>query len=74
VADYSARYAGFYKRLAEHPPAPDVWDDANAARVAAALGPPAAPTVVERRMRWRDRRLMALVAHKRAQPDSETKE
>ena len=74
VADYSARYAGFYKRLAQQPPAPDVWDDANAARVAAALGPPAAPAVVERRMRWRDRRLMALVAHKRAQPDSETKE
>jgi L-gulonate 3-dehydrogenase len=74
VADYSARYAGFYKRLAQQPPAPDVWDDANAARVAAALGPPAAPTVVALRMRWRDRRLMALVAHKRAQSDSETKE
>ena len=74
VADYSARYAGFYKRLAQEPPAPDVWDDANAARVAEALGAPAAPAVLERRMRWRDRRLMALVAHKRAQTDSETKE
>jgi 3-hydroxyacyl-CoA dehydrogenase len=74
VADYSARYAGFYKRLAQEPPAPDVWDDANAARVAGALGPPAAPAVLERRMRWRDRRLMALVAHKRKQSDSETKE
>ena len=74
VADYSARYAGFYKRLAQEPPAPDVWDDANAARVAQALGAPAAPAVLERRMRWRDRRLMALVAHKRKQSDSETKE
>ncbi len=41
---------------------------------AAALGPPAASTDIERRMRWRDRRLMALVAHKRQQSASEPKE
>jgi L-gulonate 3-dehydrogenase len=69
VADYCARYGGFYRRLAEEPPAPEVWDGANAARVAAALGPPAHADDLERRTRWRDRRLMALVAHKRQQPD-----
>lgn len=74
VADYCARYGEVYRRLAAAPPAPDVWDGDNAARVAAALGPPAGAAVVERRMRWRDRRLMALVAHKRLQPDPEAKE
>ena len=43
VADYCARYGGFYRRLAAEPPAPRVWDGDNAARVAAALGPPAGP-------------------------------
>ena len=41
VADYCARYGGFYRRLAAAPPPPAVWDADNAARVAAALGPPA---------------------------------
>ena len=74
VADYCARYGGFYRRLTEDPPAPEVWDSDNAARIAAALGPPAGPESVAQRMRWRDRRLMALAAHKRRQPDSEAKE
>ena len=74
VADYCARYSGFYRRLLEIPVAPDVWDEANAARVAAALGAPASRADLDRRTRWRDRRLMALLAHRRAQPESETKE
>jgi 3-hydroxyacyl-CoA dehydrogenase len=74
VADYCARYGGFYRRLLQDPPPPEVWESASAARVAAMLGPPAGPEVVAQRMRWRDRRLMALVAHKRRQRDSETKE
>jgi 3-hydroxyacyl-CoA dehydrogenase len=74
VADYCARYGGFYRGLLQQPPSPEVWDDVNAARVAATLGPPTGPTDIERRTQWRDRRLMALVAHKRSQPDSETKE
>ena len=67
VADYCARYSGFYRRLAAAPPAPDVWDAANAAKVAAALGPPASAPEIGARMHWRDRRLMALAAHKREQ-------
>lgn len=70
VADYCARYSGFYRRLAAAPPAPDVWDAANAARVAAALGMPAGASEIDARMRWRDRRLMALAAHKREQSES----
>jgi len=71
VADYCARYGDFYRRLAADPAGPDVWDPDNAAKVGAALGAPRSPEVREARTRWRDRRLMALVAHKREQPDSE---
>lgn len=71
VADYCARYSGFYRRLAQEPPEPAVWDEANAARVAAALGTPAPAAELGARTRWRDRRLMALVQHKRGQSDFE---
>ena len=70
VADYCARYSGFYRRLAAEPPEPSVWDAANAARVAGALGPPADASALDRRTRWRDRRLMALAKHKREQSDT----
>jgi L-gulonate 3-dehydrogenase len=70
VADYCARYSGFLRRLAAAPPAPDVWDAANAAKVGAALGKPASAAEIDARTRWRDRRLMALAAHKREQADS----
>ena len=71
VADYCARYGGFYRRLAEAPPEPAVWDAGNAVRVAAALGTPASAPVLDARTRWRDRRLMALLRHKREQSDFE---
>ncbi len=71
VADYCARYGDFYRRLAADPAGPEVWDAANAAKVGAALGAPRSPEVREARTRWRDRRLMALIAHKHEQPDSE---
>ena len=69
VADYCMRYSGFYRRLAAAPAAPDVWDAANAAKVGAALGRSASASEIAARMRWRDRRLMALVAHKRDQSE-----
>ncbi|HQR10714.1 MAG TPA: 3-hydroxyacyl-CoA dehydrogenase [Casimicrobiaceae bacterium] len=67
VADYCARYGGFYRRLAETPATPAVWDAPNAARVAAALGDPPGRDELDARTCWRDRRLMALAAHKRQQ-------
>lgn len=71
VADYCARYGDFYRRLAADPAGPKVWDADNAARVGDALGRPQSAEAREARTRWRDRRLMALVAHKREQPDSD---
>jgi 3-hydroxyacyl-CoA dehydrogenase len=69
VDDYCARYGEFFRRLAVDPARPSVWDDDNAARVAAALGDP--PDAAERdaRMRWRDRRLLALRRHKASETD-----
>ena len=70
VADYCARYAGFYRSLAANPPSATIWDTANVQHVASQLEPP--PTQAERdaRMRWRDLRLLALRQHKRDEPDS----
>ena len=71
IADYCARYSGFYRRLAEAPPAPAVWDAESATRVAATRGPPPDAPALDARTRWRDRRLMALAQHKRQQSESE---
>ncbi|MET0472531.1 MAG: 3-hydroxyacyl-CoA dehydrogenase [Xanthobacteraceae bacterium] len=69
VADYCARYSGFYSRLAADPPAPKVWDREHAARVVAMLGEPLSQAERDRRMDVRDRRLLALARHKRDQED-----
>jgi 3-hydroxyacyl-CoA dehydrogenase len=71
VADYCARYSDFYRRLAANPAPASVWDEANAERVGDALGTPHSQAQRDARTRWRDRRLMALVAHKRQQDQSE---
>ncbi len=67
VADYCARYSGFYQRLAADPPSPDVWRGEQAARVVAALGAPPTDAAIRQRMQRRDRRLLALARHKREQ-------
>ena len=69
VDDYCARYGEFFRRLAADPARPSVWDDANAARVAAALGDPPDSAERDARMRWRDRRLLALRRHKASERD-----
>jgi 3-hydroxyacyl-CoA dehydrogenase len=70
VADYCARYAGFYRSLAANPPSATIWDAANVQEVARQLEPP--PTRAERdaRMHRRDKRLLALRRHKRDESDS----
>jgi 3-hydroxyacyl-CoA dehydrogenase len=70
VADYCARYGGFYRRLAADPPEPHVWDSESVARVVAALGEPPTPAERERKTSARDRRLLALARHKRDQSDT----
>lgn len=67
IADYCARYTGFYKRLAADPAPPGVYDPPNADRVAAAWPHPATPERLARRAAWRNNRLAALAAHKRQQ-------
>ena len=67
VADYCARYGGFYRGLAADPPSPHVWDSEHVARVVAALGEPPTPAERERRTNARDCRLLALARHKRDQ-------
>jgi 3-hydroxyacyl-CoA dehydrogenase len=71
VADYCARYGGFYRTVAADPPAADVWDSEHIARVVAALGEPPTPGERDRKMDARDRRLLALAKHKRDQTDTE---
>jgi L-gulonate 3-dehydrogenase len=67
IADYCARYSGIYRQLAAHPPAPAVWDDDNAQKIAAALGPAPDAEAREARAAWRNTRLLALRRHKRDQ-------
>ena len=71
IADYCARYAGFYRRLQAAPAGPEVFVQANIERVLAQWGKQASRERLAARSRWRDRRLAALRAHKRAQPERE---
>ncbi|MSP87734.1 MAG: 3-hydroxyacyl-CoA dehydrogenase [Alphaproteobacteria bacterium] len=66
IPDYCARYTGFYKRLARKPPKPAVYGRSNAARILKSWNavPPGRHGA---KSRWRDERLAALRAHKRAQ-------
>ena len=63
IPDYWRRYAPFYRRLAASPPGADAWDEEALTRV---MEERPALTRLQARQTWRDRRLAALVAHKRA--------
>ena len=67
IADYCARYSGFYRRLQDAPAGPEVYGDDNVARILAAWGDAPSSEQLAARTRWRDRRLAALRAHKKAQ-------
>lgn len=67
IADYCARYTGFYKRLQAKPAGVDVYDDANVARILKEWGEAASSDELAERTRWRDQRLAALAAHKKDQ-------
>jgi len=66
IEDYCARYTGFYKRVAADPPAPSVYEPPATAVL---LGQWRASPDLAARMRWRDRRLAALRAHKNSQEE-----
>ncbi len=67
VADYCERYVPWFRRyLADLPPA-SVWNDAQWQKAVAAWGRTPSTQQVAQKSLWRDDRLAALVAHKRAQ-------
>jgi L-gulonate 3-dehydrogenase len=70
MADYCARYTGFYRNLQAAPAGPDVFGEANVARILDQWGLAADKARLDARMAWRDRRLAALKAHKHSQPEA----
>jgi 3-hydroxyacyl-CoA dehydrogenase len=67
IADYCARYTGFYKRLQSDPAGPHVYEVENVTNVLEDWGETPSAEQLAERTRWRDRRLAALRAHKKAQ-------
>jgi L-gulonate 3-dehydrogenase len=64
VADYAARYGGFYDRLETQPLPPAGWKHEVVARIDADRRAALPAKDLPARQAWRDRRLMALLAHK----------
>jgi 3-hydroxyacyl-CoA dehydrogenase len=64
VADYAARYGGFYDRLETQPLPPAGWKHEVVARIDADRRAALPAEGLPERQAWRDRRLMALLAHK----------
>ena len=67
IADYCARYTPWFRRYMKDLPSPSVWDDAQWQKAAAAWGAAPSAQAVAEKSHWRDERLAALAAHKRAQ-------
>jgi 3-hydroxyacyl-CoA dehydrogenase len=65
IADYCARYTGFYKRLQSDPAGVEVYQDDNIARILKEWGEAATQEQLAQRTRWRDQQLAALAAHKK---------
>jgi 3-hydroxyacyl-CoA dehydrogenase len=70
IPDYCARYGGPMGRLRAGMGGPEVFEEANVARIIAEWGGTPTPAKVAARMAWRDRRLAALRAHKASQPSA----
>jgi len=66
VSDYCERYGPFYEKLASDPPPPGMWSGEAAAELNRLARERSALESHPQRQAWRDRRLMALAAHKRA--------
>ena len=67
IADYCERYVPWFRRYLDDLPTPQVWDDTSWQAVAAAWGPAPAASTVAQKSHWRNERMAALAAHKRAQ-------
>ena len=67
IPDYCARYGASLSRLSGADP--DIYQGENLERILGEWGSSPGPDEIAARMRWRDRRLAALAAHKREQPE-----
>ena len=68
LKDYCDRYGPLYAKMQEQAK-PLTWDDALVDRLHAARREELPLNMTPVRQEWRDRRLMALLAHKKKQPD-----
>ena len=66
VADYCERYVPWFRRYVADLPSPRVWDDEKWRAAAAACAPALDTQAIAEKSRWRNERLAALAAHKRA--------
>ena len=71
MADYFDRFAETMHGLSAPPVTPEIWSEENRARVLADWSRKPSNEQVLKKSRWRDDRLAALVAHKRAQKSYE---
>lgn len=71
IPDYCARYGETLLRTSADPVTPDLWSADNTARAVKSWGRSPTPEEILKKQRWRDDRLAALVAHKKAQPKAE---
>lgn len=67
IPDYCARFGGSWAQLAGRPYELDVLGPENVKRVMESWGSSPAPAEIQKKSRWRDDRLAALAAHKKAQ-------
>ena len=70
IPDYCARYTGSWKQIAADPATPAVFEGDNVSHILAAWGRTPTSDEIAHKTEWRNRRMAALLAHKRAQPDS----
>jgi L-gulonate 3-dehydrogenase len=73
VPDYAARYGGFYGRLESNPLPPAGWTDPVIETITTARRSNLPSDRLAERQAWRDRRLMALLAHRKAAASREPK-
>ncbi len=66
VADYIARYGPLYEQIEQSAATPLAWDERLAVKVETSRRDALPAEHLEIRSEWRDRRLMALAAHKEA--------
>jgi 3-hydroxyacyl-CoA dehydrogenase len=70
IADYCRRYGETLFNLSAAPVTAQVWSEANIGRITESWGRTPTSEAIAGKSRWRDERLAALVAHKKAQPQS----